>query len=97
MPNPRVIVVGCGPVGMLASVLLSRAGIDFITLEKSNNIIPSAGGVLTAHASLLKTLYDLGLREQIERLSTPFVRWEVLRPGRAMHVRSGCFDIYKEK
>jgi hypothetical protein len=32
----KVAIIGCGPVGMLGSLLLEQLGIDFIAIEKSS-------------------------------------------------------------
>jgi 2-polyprenyl-6-methoxyphenol hydroxylase-like FAD-dependent oxidoreductase len=67
----RVIVVGGGPVGLTAAHALSRAGIDFVLLETCPTIVVNAGASLVLLPSGQRMLGQLGLLEEVNRLSTP--------------------------
>lgn len=67
----RAIIVGGGPVGLTAAHALSRAGIDFLVLERSPNMVVDAGSNLVLLPMALRTLYQLGLRSTLESVSSP--------------------------
>ncbi|KAI5465253.1 hypothetical protein BGZ63DRAFT_460059 [Mariannaea sp. PMI_226] len=67
----RAIVVGGGPVGLTAAHALSRAGIDFLMLERRPNIVVDAGSNLVLLPMALRTLYQIGLRHILETVSSP--------------------------
>lgn len=56
----RVIVVGGGPAGMVCGLLLARAGVDTIVLEKHGDFFRDFRGD-TVHPSTLALLDQLGL------------------------------------
>ncbi|KAL6409977.1 hypothetical protein AUP68_06385 [Ilyonectria robusta] len=67
----RAIIVGGGPVGLTAAHALSRAGIDFLVLERRPNMVVDAGSNLVLLPMALRTLYQLGLRSTLESVSSP--------------------------
>jgi 2-polyprenyl-6-methoxyphenol hydroxylase-like FAD-dependent oxidoreductase len=58
----RCCVVGGGPAGMMLGLLLSRAGIDTVVLEKHGDFLRDFRGD-TIHPSTLQVLDELGLLE----------------------------------
>lgn len=60
-------VVGGGPAGMVLALLLARAGIDVMVLEKHADFLRDFRGD-TVHASTLTLLDELGLGERFARL-----------------------------
>ena len=46
----RVIIIGAGPIGLVASHIFSQAGIDFILLERRKTIVPEHGAGIVASA-----------------------------------------------
>lgn len=68
-----VIIIGAGPVGLLTSLLLSRAGVDNLLLEKRDavNTLPRARGLNNRSVEILT---QLGLGERIRQFSLP-VEW----------------------
>ena len=57
--STRVCVVGGGPCGMMFAVLLARAGVDVIVLEKYGDFFRDFRGD-TIHPSTLQLLFELG-------------------------------------
>jgi len=55
--------VGGGPAGMMLGLLLARAGIDVIVLEKHGDFLRDFRGD-TIHPSTLQVMHELGLLEE---------------------------------
>jgi putative polyketide hydroxylase len=68
-----VLISGCGPVGLMMSILLSRQGIDNIVLEKRAGVsdLPRARGIC---ARTVEILTQLGLGPRVAAISLP-PRW----------------------
>lgn len=60
MERTGVVVVGGGPAGMVAGLLLARAGVEVTVLEKHGDFLRDFRGD-TVHASTLTLLDELGL------------------------------------
>jgi 2-polyprenyl-6-methoxyphenol hydroxylase-like FAD-dependent oxidoreductase len=58
-----VIVVGGGPAGMMAGLLLARAGVDVLVLEKHKDFFRDFRGD-TVHPSTMEVLSQLGMLER---------------------------------
>src|SRR5690348_14366444 len=58
--NARCCIVGGGPAGMMLGLLLARAGVDTIVLEKHGDFLRDFRGD-TIHPSTLELMYELGL------------------------------------
>jgi 2-polyprenyl-6-methoxyphenol hydroxylase-like FAD-dependent oxidoreductase len=67
----RVCVVGGGPAGVMLGLLLARAGIDVIVLEKHADFFRDFRGD-TIHPSTTEVLHELGLLQDFLKL--PFSR-----------------------
>jgi 2-polyprenyl-6-methoxyphenol hydroxylase-like FAD-dependent oxidoreductase len=65
--STRVCCVGGGPAGMVLSVLLARAGIDVVVLEKYKDFFRDFRGD-TIHPSTLELLYELGWLDDFLKL-----------------------------
>jgi 2-polyprenyl-6-methoxyphenol hydroxylase-like FAD-dependent oxidoreductase len=59
----RCCIAGGGPAGMMLGLLLARAGVDVLVLEKHADFFRDFRGD-TIHPSTLEVLYELGLLEQ---------------------------------
>ncbi|KXJ88101.1 hypothetical protein Micbo1qcDRAFT_214667 [Microdochium bolleyi] len=64
------IVVGGGPVGLIAAHALSRAGIDFLLLESRPDIIINTGSDLVLNNTGMRVLNQLGLLDTLDTVST---------------------------
>jgi 2-polyprenyl-6-methoxyphenol hydroxylase-like FAD-dependent oxidoreductase len=60
--STRCVIAGGGPAGMMAGLLLARAGIDVIVLEKHEDFLRDFRGD-TIHPSTLELLHELGILE----------------------------------
>src|SRR5689334_12307356 len=61
-PRARCCIVGGGPAGMMLGLLLARAGVDTLVLEKHGDFLRDFRGD-TIHPSTLELMYELGLLE----------------------------------
>jgi 2-polyprenyl-6-methoxyphenol hydroxylase-like FAD-dependent oxidoreductase len=59
----RCCIVGGGPAGMMLGLLLARAGIDVVVLEKHGDFLRDFRGD-TIHPSTLEVMHELGLLEE---------------------------------
>jgi 2-polyprenyl-6-methoxyphenol hydroxylase-like FAD-dependent oxidoreductase len=63
----RVCVAGGGPAGMMLGLLLARAGIDVLVLEKHEDFFRDFRGD-TVHPSTLDLIDQLGFRDKLEAI-----------------------------
>ena len=63
----RCCVVGGGPAGMMLGLLLARAGVDVVVLEKHADFLRDFRGD-TIHPSTLEVMHELGVLEELLRL-----------------------------
>lgn len=65
--NPDCIIVGGGPAGMVAGLLLARCGVKVVVLEKHGDFLRDFRGD-TIHPSTLELLDQLGLMGEFEKI-----------------------------
>jgi 3-(3-hydroxy-phenyl)propionate hydroxylase len=65
MANNRIIIAGGGPVGLIAGLMLGRAGID-VTLFDMGDILYQHPRAATIHPATLDILDDLGVYQRIK-------------------------------
>ncbi|KAF4119296.1 2-polyprenyl-6-methoxyphenol hydroxylase [Geosmithia morbida] len=70
----KVIIVGGGPVGLVAAHALHHAGIDFTVLEQHEGVFEDVGASVVIFPHNLRVLYQLGLKERLDQISVPMVR-----------------------
>jgi 2-polyprenyl-6-methoxyphenol hydroxylase-like FAD-dependent oxidoreductase len=64
----RIVIVGGGPVGLIAAHALVAARIDFILLSEHDAITTSYGPHLCAYPDTLRVFDQLGLLAKLERI-----------------------------
>lgn len=62
--QPQVVVIGAGPVGMVAGLALARAGVEVVILEAGHELSPDSRAS-TFHPPTLEILDELGIGEQV--------------------------------
>ncbi|KAF8985135.1 hypothetical protein BGZ52_011448 [Haplosporangium bisporale] len=79
MPNrTKVLIVGGSLGGLVLAILLERAGIEYWVLEQSVLVRP-IGSVIALSPLVLPLMEQLGLLEEIKRLSKPVAGLTFLR------------------
>ena len=63
----RCCIAGGGPAGMMLGLLLARAGVDVLVLEKHGDFLRDFRGD-TIHPSTLEVMHELGLLEDLLKL-----------------------------
>ena len=67
MPAPDCVIAGCGPAGAVLGLLLARAGVRVVVLEKHGDFLRDFRGD-TIHPSTLEILDELGLAQRFLQL-----------------------------
>lgn len=67
----RVVIVGAGPVALVAALALAQANIDFVVLERRNALDLDAGASVALWPHNVRLLDQLGLLEEAYRLYMP--------------------------
>ena len=93
----RVIIAGSGLSGLITAHCLHQAGIgDFIILERRPGPVKQSGSVIGLFPQTYRVLDQIGVLDDIHKLSPPLKRWIHLDPqGRAIY--DGEFFDYLEK
>src|ERR671916_2134287 len=84
------VVVGGGPAGMVAGLLLARAGVEVTVLEKHPDFLRDFRGD-TVHPSTLQLLDELGLGEKFDAVPHTKVERVVIPTADADTVTLGDF------
>ncbi|KAK8040994.1 monooxygenase [Apiospora phragmitis] len=92
----RAIVVGGGLVGLTAAHILTKAGIDFIVLEKHKSILTSRGTQLAIWPQTFRTFDQLGLLETLQPILDWCKRTIVLSAENAcVRGRTVCWSLWR--
>lgn len=67
----RVIIVGGGPTGLTAAHMLSKAGIDWVVLERRDTCMAEVGASLVIGPATVRVYDQLGLLEATRELYHP--------------------------
>ncbi|KAG0201382.1 hypothetical protein BGX28_005783 [Mortierella sp. GBA30] len=87
----KVIIVGCGIGGLITAIMLDRAGIEYVILEKRKSH-SAIGSAIAFSAVVLRVLEQIGLYEDIHKISKEFSRTRVsMQDGKVIGVLEGEF------
>lgn len=71
MPSSTtVLIAGAGLGGLMMAILLDRAGIDYIVLEKSEHLC-ALGSATNLGCNVLPLFAQLGLQDDLHKISKP--------------------------
>ncbi|MBT8047985.1 MAG: FAD-dependent monooxygenase [Xanthomonadales bacterium] len=84
-----VVITGAGPVGLFAAVLLVKAGIRVIVLEKNDNLVLDRRAS-TFHSATLDLLDRIGLADPLIARGSIRQSWQYMIHGTKNHV---VFDL----
>lgn len=82
-------IAGCGPAGAMLGLLLARAGVDVLVLEKHGDFLRDFRGD-TIHPSTMELMEEIGLAERVLGLRHTKVRQLVLETPQE---RAGLIDF----
>lgn len=88
----RAIIVGGGPVGLFLGHALSRANIDYIILERRDNIVEDTGFGLALWPHGMRILDQLGMLEEARDIYLPVTDKSNLWPDGS---EIGHNDLYR--
>ena len=79
----RCVIAGGGPAGMMLGLLLARAGIPVVVLEKHSDFLRDFRGD-TIHPSTLELMHELGILQKFLRLPHQELRQIQIQVGDAV-------------
>jgi 2-polyprenyl-6-methoxyphenol hydroxylase-like FAD-dependent oxidoreductase len=65
--STQCCIAGGGPAGIMLGLLLARAGVDVLVLEKHADFLRDFRGD-TIHPSTLEVMHELGLLDDLQKL-----------------------------
>lgn len=91
-----VIIVGGGPVGLMAAHICNKLGLDFVLLEQYHSVTPDIGACIGLWAPSLRVLDQLGLWDAFNPQVKPmFDKISFTQEGSIIH--SGSIFSVNEK
>lgn len=75
MSDFKVIIIGAGPTGLTAAHALSKAGIDFVMLERRPQIVEDVGASLVLFPHNMRVMAQFGLLEKLREIGHEVLRW----------------------
>lgn len=94
----RVIIVGGGPVGLTAAHMFSKAGIDYVLLERRDTVTPQEGSSLAVTPQTLRIYDQLDLLEPVRKVDHPqHVKHVVTSSGGLLYNTTHIYDWIVEE
>jgi 2-polyprenyl-6-methoxyphenol hydroxylase-like FAD-dependent oxidoreductase len=91
-PNFRAIIVGGGPVGLIAAHIFTKAELDFVVLEKGSTVYPDLGASLALWPQTFRTLDQLDLLDVFNAIKSELGHRTVLTKDGKAYRESNSFD-----
>ncbi|KAH8898535.1 FAD/NAD(P)-binding domain-containing protein [Thozetella sp. PMI_491] len=73
----RVIIVGGGPVGLIAAHILTKVGVDFVVLERGSSVYPDVGASLIIWPMTFRIFDQLDILDPVRAVMTQLERTHV--------------------
>lgn len=70
----KVVIVGAGPIGLTAAQALNKAGIDYVVLERRDEVVIDIGATIIVSQGTLRTMSQLGLLDSMRDNGCPLDR-----------------------
>jgi 2-polyprenyl-6-methoxyphenol hydroxylase-like FAD-dependent oxidoreductase len=64
------IIVGGGPIGLIAAHSFSAAGLDWVLLEQEENLVMSNGPAMVMYPDTLRVMDQLGLLTKLSEIKS---------------------------
>lgn len=93
----RVIIVGGGPIGLLAAHMLSKAGLDFVLFERRDTLVPDSGASVGVYSQTFRVFDQLGLLKAIQEIWNPLQRKLVITHKGVLYKNHPRFSWMREK
>lgn len=78
MQKPRILIAGAGLGGLTAAACLLKKGFDVRVFEQASQLGEIGAGIQQS-ANSVKVLFDLGLRDQLEKIAVKPLEYEFRR------------------
>lgn len=93
----KVIIVGGGPTGITAAHALHHAGIDFVVLERREDVTEDLGASLVLSPPSLRVFHQLGILEQLMDIGGKVIDSKGLTVDGQVFKKAATFELLKEK
>jgi len=93
----RVIVVGGGVTGLVASHIFQKAGIDHVVLERGPEAAPATGASIAIYPHGSRILEQLGILEDMIKIDAPMDRLVHRKPDGSVILENDYWGEIKKK
>lgn len=70
----KVIVCGGGPIGLVVAHALSKANIDYVVLERQDDIVVDLGASTIVWQSTLRIMSQFGILDRFREVGVPITK-----------------------
>ncbi|WYZ38499.1 hypothetical protein EsH8_III_000413 [Colletotrichum jinshuiense] len=92
----KVIIVGGGPTGITAAHALHHAGIDFVVLERREDVTEDLGASLVLSPPSLRVFHQLGILEHLMDIGGKVIDSKGLTVDGQVFKKAATFELLKE-